>query len=468
MIARPLTVLRLLGAILIIAFCTIGVAETDIWGHIRFGLDLLAMRQLPLMDRYSFTSDQRWINHEWASQLIFAAAFKHGGLPMLAFVRLCVVIALAAVLARQLRRTAWPLRDGLLAGALVFATPLLKATRPQIFSLPLYALTLSALLEDRPWLPIVFLVWANVHGGWLIGLGAVVVRAVSAPSRKRIAILIGCVAATLINPYGISLWWSLLDAMRRGWADVSEWQPIYARPFAINFAIIWIVTAGVAIWAALRERKVDLFTGLWTACVAVAAIRVSRHAPFFVITATVLVAARVTGREPPSNERWSTGSVTAMTTLAAATAFAVWFVLKPTVTCLPPAAVPLPQDPAAVRYIRGAGLRGRVLVYFDWGLYAIWHLGDQLKVSIDNRRETVYSKKVVSDHSRFYDGYDPDYGRRLNADYVWLPPSLPPVRQLQQRGWATIYEGSRSVILSRAARPRTLGSDVGPSCFPMP
>ena len=30
-------------------------------------------------------------------------------------------------------------------------------------------------------------------------------------------------------------------------------------------------------------------------------------------------------------------------------------------------------------------------VDFDWGEYVIWHLGPQVRVSVDGRRETVYA-----------------------------------------------------------------------------
>lgn len=116
-----------------------------------------------------------------------------------------------------------------------------------------------------------------------------------------------------------------------------------------------------------------------------------------------------------------------------------------------------------------ADLRGRVVMYFDWGLYAVWHVGDRLEVSIDNRRETVYSGEVVADHHQFYQGLAPDYPDRVEADFVWVPPTLPVVHQLEQRGWFIIYRGSRSVILSRTYAPTTVGAPSGSSpCFPDP
>ena len=44
------------------AACRVGspgtVADNDLWGHIRFGNDILQARSLPELDPYSFTSDR--------------------------------------------------------------------------------------------------------------------------------------------------------------------------------------------------------------------------------------------------------------------------------------------------------------------------------------------------------------------------------------------------------------------------
>jgi len=161
-------------------------------------------------------------------------------------------------------------------------------------------------------------------------------------------------------------------------------------------------------------------------------------------------------------------------TLGVASSIGAWVVLHPTFTCLPRAPVPrghvpVTPDAGAVRFIRTADLQGKILMYFDWGLYAIWHVGDRMKVSIDNRRETVYSDEVVKSHGRLYDGLDPDYAMRITADYVWLPVGLAPVDQLQRRGWFLIYRDARSALLSRTFLPLVVGAAAEtPACFPEP
>src|SRR4051812_39721232 len=36
-------------------------ADVDLWGHVRFGEDILSLHALPVHDPYSFTSDKQWL-----------------------------------------------------------------------------------------------------------------------------------------------------------------------------------------------------------------------------------------------------------------------------------------------------------------------------------------------------------------------------------------------------------------------
>jgi hypothetical protein len=108
-------------------------------------------------------------------------------------------------------------------------------------------------------------------------------------------------------------------------------------------------------------------------------------------------------------------------------------------------------------------------MWFNWGLYAIWQVGDRMQVSYDNRRETVYSARTVADHDAFYLGNAPDYPERINADYAWLPADLPPVAQMTARGWHVLFRSPMSVILGKEDRPVVLdNTPAAVSCFPEP
>jgi hypothetical protein len=130
----------------------------------------------------------------------------------------------------------------------------------------------------------------------------------------------------------------------------------------------------------------------------------------------------------------------------------------------------MPERDAA-EWIDQNHLHGRLLTWFDWGQYAIWHFAPDLQVSLDGRRETVYSPDYLARHTELY--FDPDahadFLRALNPDYAWLARDLPLVAALDAQGWHRLFTGPTSVVLSRApvaaAAPPPLSSRP---CFPGP
>src|SRR6266496_4535995 len=115
----PLPLARLPILVMLIALGARGVTDSDVWGHMLFGLDLLATRALPAVDRYSFTSTQPWINHEWFSDVLFAFAYSHGGLVLLTVLRSLSLASALFVVNRGLRSVLWPFRDLLMAVVVV-------------------------------------------------------------------------------------------------------------------------------------------------------------------------------------------------------------------------------------------------------------------------------------------------------------------------------------------------------------
>jgi hypothetical protein len=132
----------------------------------------------------------------------------------------------------------------------------------------------------------------------------------------------------------------------------------------------------------------------------------------------------------------------------------------------------MPEREAAA-FVERTGLRGRVLVWFDWGEYVIWHFSPQLRVSIDGRRETIYSNALVDRHMQFYLGARDalTLPRDIDADYIWVPDWIPVVRELPREGWTPIFEGPASVIFARASAgiPDTvITTSVASDAFPGP
>ena len=442
--------------------------DPDLWGHVRFGQDMLEHGAIRLPDSYSFTSDQPWINHEWLAELLMAVAFNQFGPAGLNLLRIGVIAGVLALVWSASRGIGERRSVMLIAAAALGIYLRVHPVRPQMFSILMFAwlLTLLKRADDRRslrplvWIPAVMAAWVNLHGGWLVGIGffalwSIAQALTSRHERVAIASALGAaLGATLINPYGVSMWYFLAGTVRLHRPMIADWQPIYTLP-----PPLWMFWLSGAVILAIAARVSSRDTWPRVAIVGVLgilAIRVSRLDAFFALAAVFLAASVLPKAEPV------TGAAPGQRLSPVfALMFAVCMIPLALVVGKRIAAVPVPHhlmpDSNVAAFVRDAKLSGDVLTWFDWGQYSIWHFGPDLKVSMDGRRETVYSADVVAAHFRFYFGTGDEwrYADAVKADYVWVPKHLPVVRQMQLHGWHRMCEGRSSILLARQPHMQT-------------
>lgn len=480
-----LRLLAALGALLVIASTT---ADPDLWGHVRFGEDILDQGSVTSRDPYSFTSDRPWVNHEWLAELLMGLAYRLGGAIGLVGLKTLAVAAAMLLVSWSLRRVSWrPLDHDALVGLAVLATlPRAHMMRPQVFSVLLFAALLSILtMADRGdrraliLLPAVMAAWANLHGGWIVGLGVLSIwtavrflrRGPEAIERHRLVLLwLACVAATLMNPYGVGLWTFLRETVGLSRPEIRDWAPLLElSPLLVVLAAAVAATAVVAV--AKARRGADPAYVLIVAVLGGLTLRVGRIDAFFAIAVVMLLGpylgrARAAGERAAAPRRgW--GGRAAVVVIGVAVAAAIAAGAGARVTCI---AVTDGPEPEAVVFLERYAPTAKVLTYFGWGQYAIWHLGPRLRVSMDGRRETVYSDALVRAHLRLYDD-EPQATTlvdRLRPDLIWLPARLPVVASLERRGWKPAFRGPTSVILDRGEprAPVLVRGTAARRCFP--
>ncbi len=473
------TLVRVGLALLVFGEAVAGRTESDIWGHLSIGLDMLRTGQFLWVDPYSFTHDQLWVNHEWLWDLLTGALYKAAGLPGLLTLRAVLVGVVLWSVERATRRAPGWVRLLALAAVALACIGQWRSTRPQIVTLALYASLLAAIAADRrpttndqrplsAWLPLLFAAWANLHGGFVFGLGALGTYTLLHPRRRTVLIAAASAGAAVLNPYGPRLWLAILDAMQRGWSDLSEWQPVWRVAAGADALVLWLaLAAGTAsLWRHVRH---DPWRWGWTLVALAAAANSRRLTALAGLSIVLLLVPMWTVDADAAAPAWTPARRGGFATVVAAGLAWCLVSIGPTLTCFPP----LPQWSApesdAVAFLRTTDVK-RVVPHFDYGEYAIFHLRDRLQVAIDNRRETVYSDAVVQENQRFADGLDFDYPGRIGADAVWWPASGHTViAGLEQRGWVRRFEGPRTVVLMKAAGPLVRGQALaGTPCFPNP
>ena len=322
-------------------------------------------------------------------------------------------------------------------------------------------------------LPLLFLAWANLHGAWVMAGGVLAiwtfVRFVQTPSHGvRLALIsAGLVSAvaTLVNPYGVELWRFLFETVRFARGDIIEWGSLFTTPIMF---LPWMATAAIALLAVARWRREHLAYFAVCLFLGVASFQVIRLVPFFSLSVLLLlgpVLAGVSARVPAHTDArgWAGAVVIWMICVAASS------VGHTRVGCLQTRGSFF-IDERAASFLRENQARGRLVVWFDWGEYVSFHFGPALKVSMDGRRETVYSAALLRAHNEFYRNQPGarEFLDRLSPDYVWLPKSLPVSPMIAQWGWTPIFETERSTVWARGNLSSFWRLPPPPtsSCFP--
>jgi hypothetical protein len=197
--------------------------DPDTYMHIAIGRWILAHRAVPHTGILSSTvPDAPWVAHEWLGEVVLAGIYDCFGWAGLAAATALCIAAAVAVLLRVLLRRLMPVH-AFLAAALAYLLVIPHAlARPHIFVLPILVVWTAALVAARSaeraparWLAVLMVLWANLHGGYIFGLGLVGFFAgeavlLAANGRTRLAAArdwgvfsVVSLGAALATPFGI-------------------------------------------------------------------------------------------------------------------------------------------------------------------------------------------------------------------------------------------------------------------------
>ncbi|RMF31399.1 MAG: hypothetical protein D6759_10135, partial [Chloroflexi bacterium] len=288
-----LTLSRLLVAIVFIAIFTMAVrvpADTDTWWHLRSGQYIAETRSIPTTDPFSHTrGGQPWIDHGWLAQLLWYGLFAVGGWAGLSLGLAAVVTAAFGLVWQVTPGGRYVRAFSTILGAVTSAV--IWAARPQMVSFLLAGLTLMLLERykraGRRWiyaLPLVTLLWANVHGGYAIAF-ILVAAYVAGETFNRLTghhddpvlswrgigvlVLIAVIsfAVVAINPYGWRMWSYPFRTVGIGALRdyIQEWRsPDFHLTMTWPFVVMLMLTLAAMGRAPRRADWTDLaLVGAW-------------------------------------------------------------------------------------------------------------------------------------------------------------------------------------------------------------
>lgn len=442
------------------------IADPDLWGHLRFGLDIIQAGTVIQVDPYSYlTTGQRWINHEWLAEVLFALAWTAGRTVGLILLKMTVGFLTIGILYRHLRTMQIrPIRAKILLLFIGFSLVIgfSSLLRPQIFTFLFFALILLIIRRaetgEYRWLwaaPPILILWTSLHGGFLAGLGLLCLWALMHIVVHKQALLriippiLVSIAATLVNPYGMDLLTFLLRTATVQRPEITEWQPLelISIPGFLYMLVLMVSSAGLALSSQPRRPVLLTLFGI-NALLPLMAVR---HLPLFCIASLVFTSEHVAStwnsvRPPKPDEDPPPVWITGLPIALAVTLLVLASTRNPHRIHVPDGEFPV----TAVALLKHSGVSGNLATYFNWGEYIIWHLGARIKVSIDGRRETIYSPPIYQQYMHFQYGVK-DWDallRQERADMALVERQSTVHNLLKLKpDWLTVYEDSKSALL---------------------
>jgi len=476
------------------------LADGDTGWHIRTGEWILAHHQIPHQDIFSFTMPNGpWYAWEWLWDVGAAVLFQHWGLGAVALASLFIICLTFALLFRVVNRACGnPLIAIGLAVLAASGSTIHWLARPHLVTMLFTAVFVAILQRVREgrvkllwWLPVLTIVWTNLHGGFLVGiviLGAYgageLVRAVlAAASAERraafrsalpyLAAAAGCAAASLINPYGYQLHKHIVEYFQDPYLlkYIAEFQSSSFHESASAFLEAMLVFGlGAAVWCGMRKRFGEAILLVGWAHLALVS---ERNIPIFMIVAAPVTAmAMVEWMEAlrkavvvrwlpwvaeqfesiaeeiaPMERLWRTHAISAAALVVIGLAISS------------PAAGPLlkpefnPKSfPAGALAMLNASQR--IFTSDQWGDYLIYRLSPQgVKVFVDGRSD-FYGAKFGQDYIDVMNvKYDwKETLEKYGVDTILLSVDSALAGAVKESGsWRVVYDDGLTIVCQRTA-----------------
>ena len=452
-----------------------GVIDLDLFHEMALAREALRLGFVPWSDSFAYTPTVPIVvHHEWGLGLIALLLSRVAGGTGIILLKFALIFGLAAVVWNTARnRRATPAVLGLFAALAIVLSDFGFATvRAQMFSYLFAALLLSGFDRDRAgdrrWLAgvvLLFPVWANIHGGCLVGAALFATHWFEQLIRRQPHWHLFLTGITLIplaaiNPWGFHFHRYLIHAMTMPRPAIAEWAPLWDadnRLQLLNFAMSLLPLVLI-----LRRTGFRHLPGLLiVVATALAALKSNRFLPFYAVAFASYLPGAFSGIPIGRDlRRWWWHHQAAICCVLGIATIALGLKSIPSEPWrLRIASHPLPWQgthliypTGAVEYLASNGFVGNVMVPYDWGSYVMWKLGPKVRISFDSRYEVAYPTWRMDEDDRFYDAKEgwQEILSKYPTDVVLVRSDLKIVGPLMEHpDWTAVYSDPQFVMFAR-------------------
>jgi hypothetical protein len=445
----------------------------DLGWHLAAG-DLIRERgHVPFQDSWSFAlGDKQWYNLSWLWDVIASVVYQYTGFGGLVF----FTVACGAVIVGYL--TSICLGSGASATAVcisVFAACLLYpsfATPPNVYlaaspntSTMLFCVVFfGECLKRTRWflLPAMMVLWANLHGGFLLGFlvigvfgGVALLRRDWAGFKIFSLAGLGCLIAIFINPLG----WHIYDGVTATLghfvqANITEWMSYYENitvPGNLPRSIPGIIYILIFIGLELRYRgsrgilpEVRLLSWLFL----LLGFYQLRYMSFFFLFSAVPLALHIDRLLPRTLNHLQVQKALLAAGIVGACALPLTFM-----QIRPALGLPAMLSEQDAQYLQTHFSHARLLNNWNVGGVLIFHTHGTVPVFVDGRGATAYPDDLLRDYFKLAEwevdeaAWDTVLAKYRIDTVLWVKAHEHLRRFLvDKRGWKEQYAGSYESI----------------------
>lgn len=417
--------------------------DPDFGWHLASGRYILE-HGIPHHDIYSYTMPMfPWIHHEWLADVgnyliyhylrgyftlaVLYAAMWTAAVWLLARLtkhRLLVLFAATLLLPfAGIRAIAW---TALLSSVLIV---LCQSKRPKVIY----------------FVPAVILLWANVHGSFVVGILYLVWRCLAKRSIVNISILLTSLLVTFITPYGVGMYVEVLRTTTDNslHVNIAEWLPLQPSVGIGIFAGIWVAVLFLTKKSVLWKRFLR-----FEAILLVMSFTSARHTVLFLLFALPAVLSGADGLRLPiktvAAKRLAIGLVALFVFIC------VLFTGKAFKGYSFDREATYPKAIAAT--LLEAPCDGNVFAHYNYGGYLIWKVpGEQLFIDGRMPSWSLDGQNIMADYLKVTkDGaYRAEVFSRYNVRCVVWNRSDSFGKTLQREGWSVAESEKNGTVLLR-------------------
>lgn len=389
-------------------------ADPDLFARVSVG-KLFSESGFQIYDPFSFAPKKPvWVDHEWLAGVCFYYVSQLGGDWGLLLCRYLFIAATFYFLFKAARLFSSPgiafcsCTLAAMQTSYIWAATIRSQVFTYVFLAYLFWAIAKAIHSHSPsrlfFLPLIFMVWQQSHGGIVVGLGLYAVFClwgmVYLPRefRKYLFIVSAlCLLSTLISPYGPTIFWAyLFEATQMARPSIPEW---HALDMLSLFAVGVHTFAFICLGGFLLKKKStsDLLSAAMILLTGYYALKHQRLVALFCFAAATFGAPylkQILLSLEDKQPRLTTMTLQsgALVLLASSVSLSLLFAVHLfRFQHLRYDDYPL----QAMHWLRQNAPAGNLLVDFNSGSFAIWLGYSRFRVSLDGRYEELYTESTL-------------------------------------------------------------------------